>query len=752
MHPDTPQVKVVKCRRPDEEKPGYFELAFADGSSLPDVLPPTMVLPTGDSGVGALLRASAAVGSLRLVEALLKAGVSCFEATEDATTSLHVAALSGHIKVYQRLLQASRETHKGKPHLLVRNVNMKRPLDHMMEGHHIKIGRADRLSCSDEEMNDTGIKWGTGWREAGTKRSALSEGERCVSDRLDWSKEADEQLLLLTSFAASGKVLPAEYIAHVNDYIAARQDSAQPAAGKRNSIFGLSQPRGAASATSSSHFTPLTAANAELFPSTPTHKSADGKTDTGNLSLLMILAHEAGRYGDSGYMTKAYLAVMARALIRAGVDPKQRSGRGCTAISMAAEAGLSELVLALADAKADVNVETCDGMTPLMEASKNGHGEVVRALCNHGANVSLFDRRPREEFTALMHAALWGHVGPVSALVEADLGSDCAHCDHENINKAKPDGFTALLLAALMGQVGVIRVLLRAGADTSKSTNAAYPQGAGLTPLHLASMKGHPDCVRALLQYGAAANVREHSSDGFGLMPLHYACKHGHADATSALLQARVEINALAGKDRSTALHFGCQASSVKVVAVLLGKTPSGECDRDARDASGRNGLGISREKASSNLLDQDAVVVDLLEKDAVSVRKGSRAGACCTSSLRCKYTRAGWGVGSVRVLRQILRRDGGGAGTHDAPLPLLARRTSDARTRRRGSRNCAFRRRLRHTSRRWCRGGACRHGRSSRPQRCRRVRPRPKVRASSVRCSRGCCQLDSAPVAETRR
>ena len=112
-----------------------------------------------------------------------------------------------------------------------------------------------------------------------------------------------------------------------------------------------------------------------------------------------------------------------------------------------------------------------DGMTPLMNAAKNGHREAAHLLCSKGASNDRFDRRTAEEFTPLMHAALWGQVGPATALIE----SGTVH--KGNIDDGKvSDGFTALCLAALQGQTDVVRLLLRSGADPAKGTTAGGEQ------------------------------------------------------------------------------------------------------------------------------------------------------------------------------------------------------------------------------------------------------------------------------------
>ena len=86
------------------------------------------------------------------------------------------------------------------------------------------------------------------------------------------------------------------------------------------------------------------------------------------------------------------VAVCARALLARGARVNSRSQRGCSALGMAAEAGLAEVVLLLLKAGAEVDAATEDGMTPLMLASQNGHGDAARELCAaepHAATAPL---------------------------------------------------------------------------------------------------------------------------------------------------------------------------------------------------------------------------------------------------------------------------------------------------------------------------------------------------------------------------
>ena len=512
-----------------DEKSGYYEVTQQDDRGAQKIttpIAPTMVLATGVGGVGALLRAAAEVGALELVDALLAAGVSCFEADPRATTALHVAALYGHGPVYSRLLSKAMSSHKGLPHFLVRNLDMKRPLDFMFHGHHVHIGRADKPTASDLDWTEGNAGWEL---PAG---AAPTEPEPVGS-----LSAADVRLLRLTLAAARGDLLPEKYVPALDEYVASKGVDA--------------------------------AETGDPFPYTPT-----------GLSTLMIMCHRAAE--DKTPATSPVL-VCAGALARRGASLSHCSQRGCTAIGMAAEAGLGDLVQLLISAKATLDTVTDDGMTPMMLACKNGHGDAARVLATAGANADLYDKRPAEEFTALMHASLWGHVSPVQALLQS--GAVSKH----NIDAAKvSDGFTALSLAAFMGQTDVMRVLLRAGADPMKGTTKGGKDFCtGLTPLHAACKNGQAEAARALLQYGADTNKREVEPPEIGMAPLHYACKNGHADAAAALLQVREQHATPCPPPPHRVAHRTCARSSGALRAACAPTPWHSACTRTPLARSG---------------------------------------------------------------------------------------------------------------------------------------------------------------------
>lgn len=66
-----------------------------------------------------------------------------------------------------------------------------------------------------------------------------------------------------------------------------------------------------------------------------------------------------------------------------------------------------------------INQLNADGMTPLMLAAKSGFDEVVLALREKGADVNITDKTGRK---AVHYAALYGHGLIIILLIEGGCG------------------------------------------------------------------------------------------------------------------------------------------------------------------------------------------------------------------------------------------------------------------------------------------------------------------------------------------
>ena len=129
---------------------------------------------------------------------------------------------------------------------------------------------------------------------------------------------------------------------------------------------------------------------------------AEGKGDKKAMDLL---------YRDIKGETKLYTAISGaqcpgeiKRLIGLGIDVNARHQNNCTALIFAAHTDQRDIVKALIEAGASVDIRTTsDGKTALMLAAENGHPLTVKALIEAGASVTILDNDKRnvlfEEFS-----------------------------------------------------------------------------------------------------------------------------------------------------------------------------------------------------------------------------------------------------------------------------------------------------------------------------------------------------------------
>ncbi|OQA05387.1 MAG: Ankyrin repeats (3 copies) [bacterium ADurb.Bin374] len=184
---------------------------------------------------------------------------------------------------------------------------------------------------------------------------------------------------------------------------------------------------------------------------------------------------------------------------------------GRSALHLAAEAGLSDLVEVYLQRGAVVDSRDNDGNTPLILAASAGHGKTISLLLSKGANIGS---RKNDGRTALL-VALARKQGE-AAKVLVDAGAD--------IKAVDKNGYTALYCAAESGLDEWVKQLLIMRLDP----NAERING--WTPLHAATHRGHPKCARYLLETGADPNRRE---------------GYGHSSADIARGSGNIELRTL---------------------------------------------------------------------------------------------------------------------------------------------------------------------------------------------------------------
>ncbi|XP_032442361.1 caskin-2 isoform X2 [Xiphophorus hellerii] len=200
---------------------------------------------------------------------------------------------------------------------------------------------------------------------------------------------------------------------------------------------------------------------------------------------------------------------------------------GFSALHHAALTGTTELLAALLEAQAAVDIKDTNGMRPLHYAAWQGKAQSVLTLLRSGASVN---GASMDGHIPLHLAAQYGHY-EVSEMLLQHQSNPCL------LNRAKK---TPLDLACEFGRAKVVQLLLSSNMvaalledERKEPTDSAYT-----TPLHLAARNGHKDVIRLLLKAGIDINKTSKSGTA-----LHEAALYGKTEAVRLLLDAGVDVN-----------------------------------------------------------------------------------------------------------------------------------------------------------------------------------------------------------------
>jgi hypothetical protein len=215
---------------------------------------------------------------------------------------------------------------------------------------------------------------------------------------------------------------------------------------------------------------------------------APGLQDSGLFVFYLDFYSGQAGIGDWLWVLAPYLLYL---LMRSRPDARQL--RGCTPLGLAAFKGDIAKINALLGKGADINQLDRAGHTALHLAVLNERVEVVRALLEAGAEVDITNQR--FGFRPLHLSARKGNAGVSELLIR--YGSDL---DAQSLR-----GKTALHLAATNGHLAVVKILLKylARVDICDSNNK--------TPLQYAEAHGHTEIVDL---------IQEHVSDTWAYLQL----------------------------------------------------------------------------------------------------------------------------------------------------------------------------------------------------------------------------------------
>lgn len=186
---------------------------------------------------------------------------------------------------------------------------------------------------------------------------------------------------------------------------------------------------------------------------------------------------------------------IAKRLIASGANVAARNRYGVTALYLAARGGDAATTRELLVAGIDANTSLPGGESALMTAARSGHTDVVGVLLtgsNAVESLAEFAGNPGTSERSGYAAESAGY---------GDTERRAPRRNRADVNaREQRYGDTALMWAAVAGHVDVVRLLIEAGADVRAVDDE------GVTALHLARANGHTEVAAALLAAGATPN------------------------------------------------------------------------------------------------------------------------------------------------------------------------------------------------------------------------------------------------------
>lgn len=213
---------------------------------------------------------------------------------------------------------------------------------------------------------------------------------------------------------------------------------------------------------------------------------------------------------------------------------------GDTALTAAAENGLVDVVTALIEAGASLDVQDKDGRSALMIAStrnyKKDYKQIVHLLLEHGADTNLQDKRGLTALFSVCGIA-YNDIDIVRLLLKHGATIDIQNNEGKSalMNASRDDlldtvklllkrganidlrdnkGYTALIHATESGNRMIVRYLIKKGANLDVQDTGQF----GRTALIMATARANLETVDLLLKHGANADIQDRLSGDTALM------------------------------------------------------------------------------------------------------------------------------------------------------------------------------------------------------------------------------------------
>ena len=263
-----------------------------------------------------------------------------------------------------------------------------------------------------------------------------------------------------------------------------------------------------------------------------------------------------------GYCTKEVL----QAIIDHGADVNVTNKHTLTALMTACKRRHVDAIYVLLKAGADTNIVHKNGDTCLMYAvCGNFSKAVLQEMIDHGADVNATNK---ENLSALMLACGQRHIDAIHVLLKAE----------SDTNIADKDGFTCLM-HAVAGDCSkeVLQAIIDHGTDVNATNEDNRPA------LMLACFKRHVDAIHVLLKEGSDTNIVNKTGDTCLMYAVDRDCSK---EVLQAIIDHDADINAT-NKETRNALMMACGMKRVDAIHVLL----KAESDTNAVDKYGNTWL-----------------------------------------------------------------------------------------------------------------------------------------------------------------
>mmetsp|Transcript_85428 Transcript_85428/g.170526 ORF Transcript_85428/g.170526 Transcript_85428/m.170526 type:complete len:681 (-) Transcript_85428:766-2808(-) len=556
--------KITKCQLQEGSLQRVFDVRLDNGRILEEQ-PEKHVLFCSDSGAGALLRAAASAGNVKLVDQLLAGHVSCFEADWHGNTALHEAARVGKIDICRRLVEQ-----RADPQM--HNFCHESPIIMARQRRHMAVVRLFLPTSSDQD---------------------------CVAESLELM-HADEITRVFCEKAAEGDLKKVEaFLAYldncqqVSEILSLRTSTAwSHQLDKEDLLRGFSK----------SIFTPTVGGGGEGRGD----RADDGEAGEGQATRFVTPLMLAGRGGHEKIVD---------ALLAAKASVYELSPNGNSALSMAAECGSEPIVRRLLEhlfpsspfsaSSSDTSVggEGSNGMgcglalhlakEALRVACINGHEECAQLLLNQIADHEAELQQPQLPLSQPQPQPVYVTVGPAkvddvaSASHRRWSGSPIVRSNSSLLRELISDQ-SLLVWAAEGGHTPVCRLLLEWQADVNHfresgndyylSTNSVNPtrKKANLrTPLMAACDMGHAACVELLLERRAAVEATRCEGNFLGVTALMFAARHAHEKCIEMLLEAKATVDQQQSDGGSALMCTRVQCSNKQGVSSFVAYSPA---------------------------------------------------------------------------------------------------------------------------------------------------------------------------------